>query len=59
MLFIVLLSLPMIVGAVGGGLITDDSSGKRKLGWTLIGVALLGVLLQIAWQLADPRYYIS
>ena len=59
MLFIILLSLPMIVGAAGGGLIIDDSSGKRKLGWTLIGIALLGVFLQIAWQMVDPRYYLS
>ena len=59
MLYIILLFCPIVVAAIGGGYITDDDKGKRTLGFVLVGIATLGVILQIAWQIVDPTYYLS
>ena len=58
MLYVFLLFLPLAVAVVGGGLITDDAPGKRNAGFALVALATLGVILQIAWQIADPTYYL-
>ncbi len=58
MLYVFLLFLPLVVAAIGGGFITDDVPGKRNLGFALVALATLGVILQIAWQIADPIYYL-
>jgi hypothetical protein len=59
MLYVILLFLPIAIGAIGGGFITDEAPGKRNLGFALVALATLGVILQIAWQIADPTYYLG
>jgi hypothetical protein len=58
MLYVVLMFLPIVVAAIGGGYITDEAPNKRALGFTLVAIATLGVILQIAWQIIDPTYYL-
>jgi hypothetical protein len=48
----------MIIGAVGGGFITDDNTNKRIAGFVLVAIAALGVVLQILWQVVDAQYYL-
>jgi hypothetical protein len=59
MLYIVLLFLPIVVAAIGGGFITDDAPGKRNLGFALVAIATIGVIVQIAVQIANPTYYLG
>ncbi|MDR2673254.1 MAG: hypothetical protein LBC35_08315 [Coriobacteriales bacterium] len=59
MLYVILMFLPIVVGAIGGGYITDETASKRTLGFVLVAIATAGVILQIAWQIVDPTYYLS
>ncbi|MDR3315938.1 MAG: hypothetical protein LBS98_05635 [Coriobacteriales bacterium] len=59
MLYVILLFIPIVVAAIGGGYITDEVKSKRTLGFALVALATLGVILQIAWQIADPTYYLT
>lgn len=58
MLYVILLFCPIVVGAIGGGYITDEEASKRNIGFALVALATLGVILQIAWQIVDPTYYL-
>lgn len=59
MLYVFLMFLPIVIGAIGGGYITDEVPSKRNLGFALVALATLGVILQIAWQIVDPTYYLN
>lgn len=58
MQYVLLMCLPMVISAVGGGLITDESSSKKMLGFILVIIACVGIVALIAWQIVDPNYYV-
>lgn len=58
MQYVLLMFLPVAISAIGGGWITDDSSSKRILGFILVGIATVGIIALIVWQIVDPGYYI-
>jgi uncharacterized membrane protein YoaK (UPF0700 family) len=56
--YVILLFLPIVVGAIGGGFITDEEASKRTIGFVLVVIATVLVIAQIAWQIVDPTYYL-
>lgn len=58
MQYVLLMILPMAVSALGGGMITDESANKRVLGFVLVGIACIGIIALIVWQIIDPNYYV-
>lgn len=58
MQYVLLMFMPMLISAIGGGLITDENAGKKTVGFVLVIIASLGIVSLIIWQIIDPTYYV-
>ena len=58
MIWIILLAVPLILGAIGAALATDDKKSNQVIGFTIVAIAAIGIIIQIGMQVVDPIYYL-
>lgn len=55
--FIILMAMPAICCICGGALVTDESKGKRTVGFILVAIGVLIIASLIVTQILNPTYY--